>query len=122
MGDKIETFPAERLNVMFKYEEIDDYKIAEELYEYNLALSSIIISLVRGGSEKSDALVSLLDGLLRKRVLNVSEKEKIKTQKEIERIADELFDLKLKECASEATLEEINYLLGVADNLHTLLY
>lgn len=107
---------------MFKYEEIDDYKIAEELYEYNLALSSIIVSLVRGGSEKSDALVSLLDGLLRKRILDISKKEKIKIQKEIERIADELFELKLKECASDTTLKEINDLLGVADNLHTLLY
>ena len=120
MGDK-RTFPAERLN-MFKYEEIDDYKIAEELYEYNLALSSIIIKLVRGGSEESDALVNLLDGLLRKRILDISEKQKLKIQKEIDRIADELFDLKLKECTSNATLEEINYLLGVADNLHTLLY
>lgn len=122
MGDKKnETFPAERLN-MFKYEEIDDYKIAEELYEYNLALSSIIVKLVRGGAEESDALISLLNSLLRKRILDISEKEKRKTQKEIERIADELFDLKLKECASDATLKEINDLLGVADSLHTLLY
>ena len=107
---------------MFKYEEIDDLKIAEELYEYNLALSSIIIKLVRGGSEESDALVNLLDSLLRKRVLDISENQKIKTQKEIDRIADELFDLKIKECASDATLKEINDLLGVADSLHTLLY
>lgn len=107
---------------MFKYENIDDYKIAEELYEYNLALSSIIVKLVRGGEEKSDALLNLLDNLLRKRVLNISEKEKRKIQKNIESIADELFDLKLKECVSDTTLEEINYLLGVADNMHTLLY
>lgn len=107
---------------MFKYQDVDDLKVAEELYEYNLMLSSIITKLVRGGSEESDALVNLLDGLLRKRVLDISEKEKIKTQKEVERIADELFELKLKECTSEVTLEEIDYLLEVADNLHTLLY
>lgn len=107
---------------MFKCQEIDDYKIAEELYEYNLALSSIIVSLVRGGSEKSDALVSLLDGLLRKRILNISEKEKVKIQKDIKRIADELFDLKIRECLSETTLKEVNDLLEVADSLYTILY
>lgn len=107
---------------MFKYQNVDEYKIAEELYEYNLALSSIITSLVRGGSEKSDALVSLLDGLLRKRILDIDQKQKLKIQKEIDRIADELFDLKIKECASETTKKEINNLLKVADSLYTLLY
>ncbi|TWP08773.1 hypothetical protein EUA76_00160 [TM7 phylum sp. oral taxon 350] len=107
---------------MFKCQEIDNNKVAEELYEYNLALSSIITNLVRGGSEESDALVNLLGSLLRKRILNISEKQKLKIQKEVERIADELFELKLKECTSEVTLEEIDYLLEVADNLYTFLY
>ena len=107
---------------MFKYEEIDDYKIAEELYEYNLALSSIIVSLVRGGSEKSDALINLLDSLLRKKVLDISEKEKRKIQKNLELIADELFDLKIRECLSETTLKEVNDLLEVTDSLYTILY
>lgn len=109
---------------MFKYQDIDDLKVAEELYEYNLMLSSIIIKLVRGGEEKekSDALINLLDSLLRKKVLDISEKEKRKIQKNLELIADELFDLKIRECLSETTLKEVNDLLEVTDSLYTILY
>ena len=101
---------------------IDDLTVEQQIIEFNLDLSSVILLALRG-DEKGEyrSLLSLLDKLLKKRSLKLKEKEKDNLKEKVELIIDQLFDLKIK-TSSETAIEEINDLLDIAEIINISLY
>lgn len=101
---------------------LDDLMMEQQIIELNLDLSSIILLALRGDNKGEYAsLLSLLDKLLKKRSLKLTEKEKNNLKEKTELILDRLFDLKI-ETSSETAIEEINDLLDIAEKISISLY
>lgn len=101
---------------------LDDLTMEQQIVELNLDLSSVILTALRG-DEKSEyrSLLMLLDKLLKKRSLELKEKEKENLKEKVELIMDQLFDLKIK-TSSETAIQEINDLLDIAEKISISLY
>lgn len=100
----------------------DELAIEQEIVEYNLDLSVIILTALRGDKKgKYKSLLKLLDELLRKRSLDLTDEDKNNLKEKVELIMDRLFDLKIK-TSSETTIEEINDLLDITEKISISLY
>ena len=101
---------------------LDELAIEQKVVEYNLDLSTIILTTLRGDKkEEYSSLLSLLNELLRKRSLDLKEKEKENLKEKVELIMDQLFDLKIK-TSSKTAIQEINDLLDIAEKISISLY
>lgn len=101
---------------------LDDLMLEQQIVELNLDLSSVVLTALRGDNKGEYAsLLSLLDKLLKKRSLKLTEKEKNNLKEKTELILDRLFDLKI-ETSSETAIEEINDLLDIAEKISISLY
>lgn len=101
---------------------LDNLTVEQQIIEFNLDLSSVILLALRGDDKGEYAsLLSLLDKLLKKRSLKLKEKEKENLKEKVELIMDQLFDLKI-EAPSETAIQEINDLLDIAEKISISLY
>ncbi len=101
---------------------LDDLTMEQQIVELNLDLSSVVLMALRG-DEKGEykSLLMLLDKLLKKRSLELKEKEKENLKEKVELIMDQLFDLKIK-TSSKTAIQEINDLLDIAEKISISLY
>lgn len=101
---------------------LDDLTVEQQIIEFNLDLSSITLLALRGDKKgQYRSLLMLLDKLLKKRSLELKEKEKENLKEKVELIIDQLFDLKIK-TSSETAIQEINDLLDIAEKISISLY
>ena len=101
---------------------LDELAIEQKVVEYNLDLSAIILTALRGDKKgEYKSLLGLLNKLLKKRSLKLKEKEKNNLKEKVELIMDQLFDLKIK-TSSETAIQAINDLLNIAEKISISLY
>lgn len=101
---------------------LDDLTVEQQIIEFNLDLSSIILLVLRGDKKgQYEPLLNLLNRLLKKRSIKLEQKEKDNLKEKVELVMDRLFELKIK-TPSETATEEINNLLDVAEKISISLY
>lgn len=101
---------------------LDDLTVEQQIIEFNLDLSSVILLALRGDKkEQYEPLLNLLNRLLKKRSIKLEQKEKDNLKEKVELVMDRLFELKIK-TPSETATEEINNLLDVAEKISISLY
>lgn len=101
---------------------IDDLVMEQQIVELNLDLSSIVLLALRGDKKgQYEPLLNLLNRLLKKRSLKLTEKEKNNLKERVELVMDQLFDLKI-ETSSETAIQEINDLLDISEKISISLY
>jgi len=101
---------------------LDDLTVEQQIIEFNLDLSSVILLALRGDKKgQYEPLLNLLNRLLKKRSIKLEQKEKDNLKEKVELVMDRLFELKIK-TPSETATEEINNLLDVAEKISISLY
>lgn len=101
---------------------LDDLTVEQQIIEFNLDLSSIILLALRGDKKgQYEPLLNLLNRLLKKRSIKLEQKEKDNLKEKVELVMDRLFELKIK-TPSETATEEINNLLDIAEKISISLY
>lgn len=101
---------------------LDDLTVEQQIIEFNLDLSSIILLVLRGDKKgQYEPLLNLLNRLLKKRSIKLEQKEKDNLKEKVELVMDRLFELKIK-TPSETATEEINNLLDIAEKISISLY
>lgn len=101
---------------------LDDLTVEQQIIEFNLDLSSVILLILRGDKKgQYEPLLNLLNRLLKKRSLKLTEKEKNNLKERVELVMDQLFDLKI-ETSSETAIQEINDLLDISEKISISLY
>lgn len=101
---------------------LDDLTVEQQIIEFNLDLSSVILLILRGDKKgQYEPLLNLLNRLLKKRSIKLEQKEKDNLKEKVELVMDRLFELKIK-TPSETATEEINNLLDVAEKISISLY
>ena len=105
-----------------KMKNLDNLTVEQQIIEFNLDLSSVILLALRGDErDQYKSLLSLLDKLLKKRSLKLNQTEKDNLKEKIELIMDRLFELKIK-TSSETAIQEINDLLDISEKISISLY
>ena len=101
----------------------DELAVEQKIVEYNLDLSAIILTALRGDKKREyESLLKLLNELLRKRSLNLTDEDKNNLKQKLELVMDQLFEIKINNELSETALEEVNNLLDVAEKISISLY
>ena len=121
MGDKSNL--SGRKVIKMKNVNLDELAVEQKVVEYNLDLSAIILTALRGDKKgEYKSLLGLLNKLLKKRSLDLKNEDKNNLKQKLELVMDQLFEIKIQNELSETALEEINSLLDIAERINVSLY